>query len=208
MSAIDDPIEPTSPEGRTAWKKSAVVAVPAVLAVGVLATLMSQGALAASFAVSGTNFKMSSGHLVSAGLSSYVQVDRSGDGAKHAVSLLALKDVRLSDICQSTRIDTPIGTVVFRLTAGGDAGTVTAGSLTIDGDSLSGDSNFGAAQIGRDAGTLDAVPGVKGPAGTFGMQVKDVDVTKVHSSAWSAMGGDFRLKGMSISLRKDGKECY
>jgi hypothetical protein len=43
----------TSPEGRTSWTKTAVVALPAVLAVGALATVMARGALAASFAVSG-----------------------------------------------------------------------------------------------------------------------------------------------------------
>ncbi|MDF3293731.1 hypothetical protein [Streptomyces silvisoli] len=44
------------PEGATAWRKAAVVALPAVLAVGALAAGMAQGALAASFAVSGTSF--------------------------------------------------------------------------------------------------------------------------------------------------------
>lgn len=45
----------TSPEGRTCWKKTAVAALPAVLTVGAPATVLAQGAPAASFAVSGTS---------------------------------------------------------------------------------------------------------------------------------------------------------
>ncbi|NBE56082.1 cholesterol esterase [Streptomyces sp. YC537] len=185
-----------------------MVAVPGIVSLAALGVLMAQGAMAASFAVSGSHFKVGSGRLSSSGLASYVDVDRSADGSRHPVSLLALKDVSLTDICQSTRIKTPIGTMVFRLTAGGEAGPVTADSLVIDGDDLTGDAQFGTAQIGRDASTLDAVPGVKGEPGHFGLQVKGVDVAGVKSRAWSAMGGNFKLKGMKISVGPGGKECF
>ncbi|MDI3417715.1 DUF6230 family protein [Streptomyces sp. B-S-A12] len=169
---------------------------------------MSQGAMAASFAVSGNHFKVGSGQLSSSGLASYVDVDKSGDGKQHPVSLLALQDVSLSDICQSTQVKTPIGTMVFRLTAGGEAGPVTADRLVIDADDLTGDARFGSAQIGRDASTLDAVPDTRGEPGQFGLQVEDVNVSGVQSRAWSAMGGNFKLKGMRISVGPGGEECF
>jgi hypothetical protein len=204
---VSHPIR-TSPEGRTSWRKSAVVAVPAVLAVGALATVMAQGALAASFAVSGTNFQVSSGKLTSSGLSSYVHTDRDTDGKGHPVALLGIGRARLADICQSARVRTPVGTVVFKLTAGGKAGEVTADSLVIDGEDLVGDARFGTAQIGRDAGTLDAVPGVKGPKGKFGLQAGDIEVAGVRSHAWSATGGNFRLKGLRLGVSLDGPACF
>lgn len=197
-----------APVGRTSWRKAAVVAVPGVIAVGAMGLLMAQGAMAATFAVSGSNFKVSSGQLKSQGLASYIDVDRSANGKQHPVSLLAMNDVTLSNICQSTRVKTPVGTVVFRLQAGGDKGPVTADKLIIDGDELTGDSQFGAAQIGRDASTLDSVPGVKGKAGGFGLQVEDLNVSGVKSRAWTATGGNFKLKGMKINLGLGGKECY
>ncbi len=58
------------PEGRVDWKRTAAVAMPAVVAVGALAMVMAQGALAASFAVSGTSFQVSSSKLSSKGLAS------------------------------------------------------------------------------------------------------------------------------------------
>ncbi|MEV7729505.1 DUF6230 family protein [Streptomyces sp. NPDC087917] len=195
-------------EGRVHWKRTAVVAVPAVLAVGAMAVVMAQGALAASFAVSGTSFQVSSSKLSSKGLASYVQTDRSADGKGHPVALLGIGEATLSDICQSAVVDTPVGKVVFKLTAGGPAGEVTAGSLVIDGEDLEGDAVFGTAQIGRDASTLDQVDGVKGEAGKFGLQAGNIEVAGVRSHAWSATGGNFRLKGMKLSVNLDGKTCF
>ncbi|MEV0279725.1 DUF6230 family protein [Streptomyces sp. NPDC050610] len=196
------------PEGRTAWKKTAVLAIPAVLAVGAMAAVMAEGALAASFAVSGTSFQVSSGKLTSKGLSSYVQTDRSVDGKGHPVALLGIGDATLTDICQSASVSTPLGTVTFKLTAGGDAGNVTASSLIIDGEDLVGDARFGTAEIGRDASTLDRVPGVHGEKGKFGLQAGDVTVAGVRSHAWSATGGNFRLRGLKLNVSLDGKKCF
>ncbi|MEV3859649.1 DUF6230 family protein [Streptomyces sp. NPDC050095] len=195
-------------EGRTNWRKTAVVALPAVLAVGVMTSVMAQGVLAASFAVSGTSFQVSSGNLSSKGLASYVQTDRSVDGRGHPVALLGIGDATLSDICQSAEVKTPVGTVVFKLTAGGAAGEVTASDLVIDGEDLVGDARFGTAQIGRDASTLDSVPGVRGEKGKFGLQAGDIEVSGVRSHAWSATGGNFRLKGMKVDVSIGGKKCF
>lgn len=197
-----------SSPGRTSWKKTAVIGMPAVLAVGIMASVMAEGALAASFAVSGTSFQVSSGKLTSQGLVSYVHTDRSADGRGHPVALLGIGNARLSDICQAAEVDTPVGTVVFKLTAGGEAGEVTASSLVIDGEDLSGNARFGTAQIGRDASTLDQVPGVQGPKGKFGLQAGDIEVIGVKSNAWSATGGNFRLKGMKVDVSIGGKKCF
>ncbi|MEU9032603.1 DUF6230 family protein [Streptomyces sp. NPDC048383] len=197
-----------NPRGRVRWRRSALVALPALVAVGVLGTVMARGALAASFAVSGTSFQVSSSKLTSKGLASYVQTDRSVDGTGHPVALLGIGDATLTDICQSAEVDTPLGTVVFKLTAGGPAGEVTASSLIIDGEDLDGDATFGTAQIGRDASTLDAVEGVRGEPGKFGLQAGNIEVVGVKSHAWSATGGNFRLKGLRVAVSLDGRTCF
>ncbi|KOU15190.1 cholesterol esterase [Streptomyces sp. WM6372] len=173
-----------------------------------MAVVMAQGALAASFAVSGTAFQVSSSKLSSKGLASYVQTDRSVDGKGHPVALLGIGEATLADICQAAEVDTPLGKVVFKLTAGGPAGEVTASDLVIDGEDLDGDATFGTAQIGRDASTLDQVEGVKGEPGKFGLQAGNIEVIGVKSHAWSATGGNFRLKGMRVSVGLDGAKCF
>ncbi|MGI5472524.1 DUF6230 family protein [Streptomyces sp. CA-132043] len=169
---------------------------------------MAQGVLAASFAVSGTDFQVASGKLTSDGLSSYVHTDRAADGTGHPVALLGIGKASLSDICQSAQVETPVGPVIFKLTAGGAAGPVTADSLVIDGEDLVGDARFGTAQIGRDASTLDEVPGIRGPKGKFGLQAGDIEVAGVKSHAWSATGGNFRLKGLKLGVSLGGKKCF
>ncbi|MCF3183024.1 cholesterol esterase [Streptomyces polychromogenes] len=195
-------------EGRVDWRRTAAVGLPAIAAVGALAVVMAQGALAASFAVSGTSFQVSSSKLSSKGLASYVHTDRSADGAGHPVALLGIGEATLSDICQSAKVATPLGTVVFKLTAGGPAGEVSAANLVIDGEDLVGDATFGTAQIGRDASTLDQVDGVRGEPGKFGLQAGNIEVAGVRSHAWSATGGDFRLKGMRVGVSLDGATCF
>ncbi|MDK9500193.1 DUF6230 family protein [Streptomyces katrae] len=195
-------------EGRVDWRRSALVALPAAALVGVLGVVTAQGALAASFAVSGTSFQVSSSKLSSKGLASYVHTDRSVDGKGHPVALLGIGDATLTDICQSAEVDTPLGKVVFKLTAGGPAGNVTASNLVIDGEDLDGDATFGTAQIGRDASTLDQVDGVRGEPGKFGLQAGDIEVVGVKSHAWSATGGNFRLKGMKLDVSMDGGKCF
>ncbi|MFE2553484.1 DUF6230 family protein [Streptomyces sp. NPDC059355] len=137
-----------------------------------------------------------------------MQTDRSVDGKGHPVALLGIGEATLTGICQAAEVDTPLGTVVFKLTAGGPAGEVTASNLVIDGEDLDGDATFGTAQIGRDASTPDRVDGVKGKPGKFGLQAGDIEVVGVKSHAWSATGGNFRLKGMRVSVAMDGEKCF
>lgn len=201
-------VDDDAPEGGTSWRRSVAVGVPAIVAVGAMTAAMAQGALAASFAVSGTSFQVSSGRLTSTGLASYVGTDNDISGKGHPVSLLAIGDATLSDICQAARVSTPLGDVVFKLTAGGQAGEVTAKNLVIDAEDLVGDAEFGVVEIGRDASTLDKVPGAQGNPGAFGLQAGQVTVTGVQSNAWAATGGDFKLKGLRVSVTLGGQGCF
>ncbi|MEU7137644.1 DUF6230 family protein [Streptomyces sp. NPDC046261] len=196
------------PEGRTAWRKAALVALPAVAAVAAMSVGMAEGVLASSFAVSGKAFQVSSGRLSSKGLASFVDVDRSAGGDQHPGALLAIGDARLSDLCQAARVETPVGTVVFKLKAGGRAGEIAVRNLVLHSQDLSGDAEFGDVEIGRDASTLDRVPGVRGEPGRFGLQAGDVTVTGVRSHAWSATGGDFHLKGLTLDVSLNGRACF
>ncbi|MFF4529426.1 DUF6230 family protein [Streptomyces sp. NPDC001407] len=199
---------PRAPEGRTAWRKAAVVAVPALAAVAAMGVAMSDGVLASSFAVSGSAFQVSAGELTSDGLASFAQLDRSTDGTQHPAALLGIGGATLSDFCQASRFSTPVGTVVFKLTAGGDAGKISASDLVLDGEGLVGDAQLGTVQLGRDASTLDRVPGVRGEPGQFGLQASQVTVSGVRSHARSVTGGNFRLKGLKLDVSLDGKACF
>ncbi|MGK5733007.1 DUF6230 family protein [Streptomyces sp. URMC 124] len=195
-------------EGRTVWWKAALVALPALTAVAAMGIAMSEGVLAASFAVSGSAFQVSSGQLSSQGLASVVGVDRSVDGTGRPVALLGIADAELSDLCQAAQVKTPLGNVVFKLRAGGAAGSVEVRQLVLHTADLAGDATFEGIRLGQDASTLDQVPGLQGEPGQFGLQADGVSVSGVRSHAWSATGGNFRLKGLKLDVALDGSACF
>src|SRR3712207_5624641 len=61
--------------GGTRWKRFAVVMVPSVAAAACVGVGLAQGALAASFSVSGQQFKVSAGHLHGEGFAQYGGID-------------------------------------------------------------------------------------------------------------------------------------
>ncbi|MDR6974262.1 hypothetical protein J2X68_000940 [Streptomyces sp. 3330] len=78
--------------GRTHWRRSALMFVPCALAVGALGIALAEGAIAASFAVSGTAFKVSASEVTAQGVSSFPSsIGGSADDAE-PVLLAAVKD--------------------------------------------------------------------------------------------------------------------
>jgi hypothetical protein len=87
-------------EGRTRWKRFAVVLALSVLAAGVLLFAVAQGAIGASFAVSGSSFKISASQLQGSGFAQFASIDRTADGA-HPVATTAIGSASMDDFCQS-----------------------------------------------------------------------------------------------------------
>ncbi|MFE2101715.1 MULTISPECIES: DUF6230 family protein [unclassified Streptomyces] len=209
--------------GGTRWKRFAVVMVPSVAATAAIGVALAQGALAASFSVSGQQFKVTADSLHGEGFAQYGAVD-SGytlDGKKtaHAVAVSSFNDATITNMCQSVVTpDVPfLGSITLRLEAGG-AGhdKVQAHNLYIDVDDLKADAVFNGIDIGVAAKDASKGPGMKGngeqanPFG-FAQQADSADLTNVQQTAWATTAGTFKLSGLHMSLHKgDGKgiECY
>jgi hypothetical protein len=200
--------------GRTNWRRFAVAAgVPTVVA-GALVLGVANGALAASFSVSGSQFKLSADKLVADhGFTQYskalptVVTQKSGQKAVVAV-MSGLKTAELYNLCQTVAV----GPIILRIEAGKDANNpVTGTNMLIGMSELSGDSvSFSNINIGQDASTLDADGLAEhGDAGAFGQQADSVTITNLHQVAYSTQAQTFNLSGMSLKLYVgDGKECF
>ncbi|WNM30325.1 DUF6230 family protein [Streptomyces sp. Li-HN-5-11] len=214
--------------GGTRWKRFAVVMVPSVAATAAIGVALAQGALAASFSVSGQEFKVTADQLDGTGFSQYGALDSgytlSGDKTAHAVAVSAFNEAYIQKMCQS--VVTPnlpfVGTVTLKLTAGDSSdksGQVYAKNLYIDVDDLGTTSaEFGNIDIGVAAGDMKGGPGpgMKGgkeqanPYG-FGQQAETAKLTGVQQTAWATTAGTFKLPGLHMSLSKGsgkGVECY
>jgi hypothetical protein len=207
--------------GGTRWKRFAVVMVPSVAATACIGIALAQGALAASFSVSGQSFKVTADYLEGDGFTQYGAVDtgKSLDGKTehHPVAVSAFSTARIQNMCQSVITPTPFGNVTLRLTAGDsddEKKQVSAERLFIDVEDLgSTKAVFSGIDIGVAAGGATKGPGMKGgkeqanPNG-FAQQADKVQLYGVKQTAWATTAGTFTLPGLSMKLSMGSKPCY
>jgi len=202
--------------GGTRWRRFAVVMVPSVAATAAVGVLLAQGALAASFSVSGQEFKVTAEKLDGTGFVQYGTLDvPSGKGAQ-PVAVSAFTDATITGLCQSVVVPTPIGDVTLVLKAGGGKKPVTATNLYIDLDQLDADATFYNINIGVAAGSTTKGPPVEssvknGSPGAFTQEADRAVLTDVEQKAWATSAGTFTLNGLSLRLHKGsgaGVECY
>lgn len=206
--------------GGTRWKRFAVVMVPSVAATAAIGVALAQGALAASFSVSGQSFKVTTDKLVGTGFSQYGALDEgytlSGKKTVHPVAVSGFKSATISNMCQSVVTpDIPIlGSVSLILRAGEDPNKpVEAKNLYIDVADLEADATFENIDIGVAAKDANKGPGMKGggeqanPFG-FAQQADKATLSGVKQTAWATTAGTFKLSGLKMSLSTGVKECY
>ncbi|GAA2582074.1 MULTISPECIES: DUF6230 family protein [Streptomyces] len=205
--------------GGTRWKRFAVVMVPSVAAAACVGVGLAQGALAASFSVSGQQFKVQAAHLEGTGFAQYGGIDSvyettKGDKKKQVpVAISSFKDAEITDMCQSVATPIPgIGTIYLRLEAGKDK-PVTAENLYIDVAQLDADAKFEDIDIGVAVKDKTRGPAVKDGEsvlpGGFAQQARKATLTNVEQTAWATTAGTFTLNGLSMKLGTDKKmECF
>ncbi|MFI2710450.1 DUF6230 family protein [Micromonospora sp. NPDC018662] len=181
--------------------------VPATVVAGGIVLGMANGAIAASFAVSGQTFKVGATKLEGNGFKQYGGLVEEKSGTKHPVAVSEIADAKLYDLCQSVNASIPGVPIVLTINAGGGGKPATATNLLIDMESLEGDATFENIQIGRDANELNPT---KGQPGAFGQSADTVTITKLEQVARSTSAGVFTLNGLKLKVNvgKDAKECF
>ncbi|CAM5514135.1 cholesterol esterase [Streptomyces spiroverticillatus] len=205
--------------GGTRWRRFAVVMVPSVAATAAIGVAMAQGALAASFSVSGQDFKVTTDKLDGTGFVQYGSIaegtDLKGNPALHPVAVSGFKSATITNMCQSVVTpDVPIfGSISLMLKAGTDASKpVEAKNIYLDVADLDADAEFSNIDIGVAAGKANKGPGIQpgtkaNPFG-FAQQADRAVLTNVKQRAWATSAGTFKLSGLSLRLHKGVKECY
>jgi hypothetical protein len=212
-------MESEATRGGTRWKRFAVVMVPSVAATAAIGVALAQGALAASFSVSGQQFKVSADKLVGQGFLQYGAADTQSvkvkGGKTIPVAVSAFKSAEITNLCQSVVIpNVPlIGDVTMRLTAGNSGTPVQAKNLYIDLDSLNANAQFNNINIGVAAGDSTKGPGMKGGSevadpGSFAQEADSATLTGVKQTAWATSAGTFTLSGLSMHVSKGDNECF
>ncbi|MDR3032986.1 MAG: DUF6230 family protein [Kitasatospora sp.] len=211
--------------GKTRWKRFALVMVPSIAATAAIGVSLANSALAASFSVSGQQFKVTVDDLQGEGFSQFGSVDAETNDTKHPVAVSAFDHAKLKNLCQSvvTDLGPVLGkwTLVLRAGQSDDvAKQVDAQQLLIDLNQLNADAEFKNINIGQDASTLkgSAVKklqddGGKLPSGAqgFAQAADSAHLQHVQQTAWATSAGTFTLNGLKLNINKgsgDGVECY
>ncbi len=204
-------------KGRTRWKRFATVVVPATFIAGAIVFGQATGAIAASFSVSGQQFKVSADKLEGTGFVQYggLATEKGGNPANpadpknHFVAVSGIKSAKLYNLCQSVKVPgLPVSMVIHAGQAAGAPAEAT--DLLIDLTSLKGDATFENIQIGIDASDLTKGGNAKGLQGSFAQQADSVVITNLKQVAWSTTAGTFKLTGLDLSLSTGGTpfECF
>ncbi|MFI1995508.1 DUF6230 family protein [Actinoplanes sp. NPDC020271] len=194
--------------GRTRWRRFTAMLLGGLAATAGLVLLTGQGVLAASFSISGMPFVVTSPKLHGYGFAQYAEMDNMVEGSPNAgdtggqvlVIVSAIRDAELDGLCQSIAL----GGINLKITAGSPTNKVTADTLVVDSDLITANADFKSIEIGRDASTLDAVPGKKGAIGVFGQQADEVTLTNLRQNNYATTAATFKLPSLHMSFTGDG----
>ncbi|MBE1564962.1 hypothetical protein H4W81_007741 [Nonomuraea africana] len=96
----------------------------------------------------------------------------------------------------------------MRLTGGLGGNEVTVENMVVDVAVARTAATLTGIQLGRDAGTLDAVPGLRGPVGTFGGQGRTITLRDVRLQAWAVTAATFSLPDLTMKVIPGVHECF
>lgn len=199
--------------GKTHWKRFAVGAVPTVAATAAVAVSMAQGALAASFSISGSDFKVSAGSLSGSGFANYATVDVAKNGKRIPVSVSALDNATITDMCQSVPVDIPVlGTYTMTLKAGGSGTPVKAKNLFIDMTDLQASKGtFNNVDIGVATGSITkghVNPKDRVDPDNYAQQADSIEILDAHQRVWATSAGTFELSGLHMNIAAGRHDCF
>ncbi len=198
--------------GRVRWRRFAIVFLPAAAISAALLTATANGALAASFSISGQQGETSADSLTGTGFQQFGTADVTHGGTIIPVAESEISSAQITNLCQSLVESLPLGLGDVTLTIrGGTGGTpVSASSLIIDANQLSGSTaTFGNIQEGIDAGSVSDAPGMPaGTAGNFAQQATSINISNLQEIAYATSAGTLTLPGFSLSLAAGDSPCF
>lgn len=197
-----------SPSGGTRWLRFAATILGTGAIAAAMVALTAQGVLAASFSISGTPFVVTADSLDGTGFEQFATLDtmpenspNAGDtGGQVVVVVSAIQSAKLTNLCQSISL----GGAFLKITAGNAGTPVSATTLVVDSDQISGEASFSNIAIGQDASTLTEVPNVTGNLGVFGQQADTVSIKNLRQNNFATTAAVFTLPHLNISFTDTG----
>lgn len=194
--------------GRVRWKRFALIFVPATAVASLLFVATVQGAIGASFVVSGQTIKSSADLIRAWGVSEFGGVVETKDGKKIPVYITTNRRSEAVGTCTSYLLRTPIGTATVRATAGTPERPVRAENQVFFAVRQAGDLEYTNIQTGRDASTLNTVPGAHGQEGSPGAYASTIVVHNARQLQIATSAEAVSVPGSSVRVLFGVHECF
>lgn len=118
--------------GRIVWHRFALALTPAVIALALLGLGATTGAVPVAVAVEGQQALKVSVKRYHADMSAtFPSFFQDANGQKNTVLVLSLRNLEVQGLCVSTKVDTPMGPYVLRITTPDAGAPVSAGDVTL-----------------------------------------------------------------------------
>ena len=216
----DDAPEVLPAQGGVRWKRFAGMLTITGAAAAAMVALTAQGVLASQFSISGMPFVVTADRLEGTGFEQFATLDEmiedspnAGDtGGQVVVIVSAIDQATLTNLCQSVSL----GGKYLKITAGDAKDKVSAKTLIVDSDLISGDATFKKIKIGQDSSTFDGsklpdgtkqvdqVPGVNGGEGVFGQQADSIEILNLRQNNYATTAATFKLPHLRMTFTDDG----
>ncbi|MEU9474496.1 DUF6230 family protein [Streptomyces sp. NPDC048191] len=189
--------------------------MPSVAACAAVGIAMAQGALAASFLISGQKFQVTADTLTARGFSLYGTIDVTRKKQPVPVVVSGFRHATIHGLCQSVVVDVPVlGTQTLRLT-GGSGRPAEASDLFIDATAdMAADANFNGLDIGVAQGAITKGPVNPGDRNSrffdpdgVGQQADSTTLKDVRVTAVALSAGTFSIPGLAVRLEQGNHAC-
>jgi Family of unknown function (DUF6230) len=190
--------------GRIRWPRFAMLLLPALLALVLLGVAAATGAVPMAAAESGRHLlKISFTSFTASSATTLPRAFQTRDGQRRTEVVVSMRDMEVRGLCASTRVPTPVGVYVLRITGP----TITADTLSFAMDSLDGLGVLGQQlSLRHTTGLLSGSQRGSDESGFLPLQVGGMALNVSFTIRWIT-AHRFHLDGVTLAGGRGQREC-
>jgi hypothetical protein len=195
--------------GYVVWHRFTAVLVPAVAALVLLAIGAYVGVVPVAVAIEGKqDVKVTAKSFYADSTALFPGFFQTQDGEDRTIVPVTLRNLRVQGLCVTTKVPTPMGDYVLRITSPDVGQQIRVGDVVFGVDTID-DLDFGgdAVNVNYTARTADGIPTDSGTRGTVPLQVDGVKLG-LDLNIRYVTANQLRLSGLTLAGSTGQRECY
>ncbi|HEY2099475.1 MAG TPA: DUF6230 family protein [Pseudonocardia sp.] len=198
----------THHRGHIHWPRFSLVFIPALLSLALLAFGAATGVVPVALAVEGKQgVQVTAKSFDTEGTATFPQFFQTQDGEHRTLVAVTLKNLKVQGLCVSTKVNTPVGHYVLRITSPDSGSEIKAGDVTIGVDTI--DSlGFDGEQVRVNYGakTPDGTPTDTGSRGFVPLEIDNLGFDLDLTIRW-VVANQIHLNGLTLAGGLEQHEC-